>query len=163
MSTKLSEVAKSMGLHPSELLQCLSRLGAPFEACWPCVNDDWLLTVKEILSSEYAVISNQEGTAKERLSEEEDNQVSLCGEATLIVEKLWRKGCWGDNYVSPAYVRKMTGLSESQYKDAVKELQAREFIIIHKESGKAISLNTHSKGELDRILARLFKDDSIGK
>lgn len=163
MSIKLSDVAKSMGLHPSKLLQYLSRLGAPFETCWPCVDDDWLMTVKEILSYECIVVSNQEGTAQERLSGEEDNELPPSDEATLIVEKLWRKGCWGDKYVSPASVRKMTGLSESAYKDAVKELQARGFIIIHKESGKAISLSTHSKGELDKILARLLNDDSIGK
>lgn len=162
MSTKLSDAAKSMGLHPSKLLQRLSRLGAPFEACWPCLDGGWLMTLKEILSHEHARISDKELISQEDSSGEEEREL-LSDKAALIVEKLWRKGCWGDNYVSPASVRKMTGLSESDYKEAVKELQAREFIIMHRESGRSISLNTHCKGEVNRILAWLINGDSIGK
>lgn len=154
MSKNCSEESKALGVHPSMLLLRLGKLGAPFEACWPDIDDDWLLTIREIISGEEDNRYMDTKVKDEDKTRQESRVVmQISDNACKILEKLWRKSFWGDNYVSPASARKMTGLSEPEYKQATRELIEHKFIIVHKESGKAISLETHKKGEIDEIMA----------
>jgi len=158
MKTSLSDAARLIGLHPSSLIKTLKELGASFDACWPEIEEDWLITVRRIILQEVDGKPDQKIIEADSLLERKSSEIRMSGNACRIVEKLWRKSFWGDNYVSPESVRKMTGISETDYKKAVKELLERNLIIVHKESGKAISLNTHLKGEIDALVEGLIND-----
>lgn len=154
MKTPLHEAAKTIGVHPSELLMQLSVLGAPFNACWPAVDEEWFETVRHLVSHDF---SHQTTDATAELQTKESISEKFCetcisNNAIHVLEKLWRKKLWGDCYASPTSVSRMADLQMSDYKEAVKELDSQGFIMIYKEKHNAISLKPQMKAQIEKIM-----------
>jgi len=79
--------------------------------------------------------------------------VAISTDDELLLSILLRKLCIGGKYINPTTLRKISGLSKTQFKKSLKSLHNEGLIIIHhKPNGDIPSINPGKLKEIYSIL-----------
>ncbi len=150
MKQSAHEAARSLGLHPANLLLHLSSFGMEFGDVWPDVDTAWIETLKqsdwEKFGYDVPLVTNTNGSGPA----EEQEDLGVTDDAALIIEKLWRNERWGNAYVRLESIQRHTHLAPDRLKAAMVELVKLDLLEEH-GSGGPYSLNTGRRAEIDRI------------
>ena len=150
MKQSTHEAARTLDLHPANLLLHLSSLGMEFDDVWPDVDNAWIETLKQ---SDYARFGHDVPlvtSADDSGPAEEQEDLGVTDDAALVIEKLWRNEKWGKAYVSLESIQKHTHLAPSQLKAAVVDLVKLDLLQEH-GSGGPYSLNTGQRAKIEGI------------
>lgn len=147
MKQPTHEAARSLGLHPANLMLYLAKMGAPLNEVWPEIDDDWIEAVR---SEDWRRFGRKNPASTNAAITPEQLELPIDENAGLIIEKLWRNDKWGNAYVSVESIRKHTGLHGHQLDLAIKELTQKGFLIDQGSSGP-YSLNTGKRAEIELI------------
>ncbi len=150
---KTSDAAKSLGIHPLNLLLKLQPLVPSLEECWPMVDDGFIETLKHLdqktaFLGEHIERGPATGEHKEgggRLS-----QPQVSAGAAKVIEKLWRKSYWGKKEVSWDTLRSHYCQGITNLEGAVAEL-VRCGYLTRASGGHAYSLNQAYKAAIEDI------------
>lgn len=145
------EAAKSLGLHPANLMLYLIKMGFSFEDVWPEIEENWIEAVRSEDWQRFGrriPLSTNPAAIPERNNER--LELPIDQNAALIIEKLWRNDKWGNAYVSVESLHKHTHLQSHQLDLAIRELIKKGFLIDQGNSGP-YSLNTGKRAEIERI------------
>ena len=151
------EAARSLDLHPANLLLHLSTFGMEFDDIWPVVDISWIDTLRQ---SDYARFGHDVSIAASRgksVPAEEHVDLGVTDDMAIVIEKLWRKKKWGKLSVSFNSLRHLTQLSTPELESAVLELSKLDLLACHGRhgAGEPYSLNTGQSAEIDRIASRM--------
>ncbi|HLI61973.1 MAG TPA: hypothetical protein VKV05_01140 [Terriglobales bacterium] len=149
MKLLLSEAARSLGVHPLNLLLYLGELeGLQFDEIWPDVDESWIQCIKEIHHGEFELRQDLDHSRAAGACLSPD----LGDEAMVVIEKLWRHNKWGVARVSIEGMQNITHLGSNELKAAVEQL--RDAGLLLSPSEDTYSLNSAKKGEVEALVGR---------
>jgi hypothetical protein len=156
MKRPTHEAAKSLGLHPANLVLYLSCLGAPFEDCWPEVDEGWLETLRGTYWHLFEEKQKMHGAEQSPDLHGTAAKKEVSVSAMKVLDKLQRKKHWGTHTISwdTLHNHYCSGLHDLE--DAVNDLQKRELLL---GSGieDRLSLNPAKKREIDLLVEEFRK------
>lgn len=155
MKRPTHEAAKSLGIHPTNLVLYLTYLGAPFEDCWPSVDDGWIDTLRQT----YKILANK---SDQQLPHHHSPVLStsktkhdLSESALKILDKLHRKKDWGSHTVSWRTIHNDYCPKVPNLEDALEELQKLN-LVVGSSINDPLSLNPAMKKQIDELV-ELFR------
>jgi len=150
-STADASLSLSPDLHPVNLLLWLAEVGYEFDDVWPVIDESWIEAIRARDWNRFAQPQQRDANTVDVLAQsEEAPDLGVGYEAGLLVEKLWRKGKWGNVYVSTESIQKMTHLDSRKIEAAIQEL-LRKGLLIEQERSGAYSLDSGKQHEIERI------------
>jgi len=152
MQIPTHEFARSLNLHPGNLILYLVDTGCSLEDIWPSIDESWIETVR---SKDWARFGPKDSAAPAPPSApvQELPKLGVSENAGRLIEKLWRKKQWGGDYVSRTSLQHEAHLSSEDLEEAICELLDLNLLEDH---GSRYSLNTRKKGDIDRIANRVI-------
>ncbi len=151
MKKRTHLAAQELGIHPANLILYLSMLGAPFEDCWPEVDDGWLQTLRQT----YRDIFNIEAEKVSNLAEKDISSKAkswmFSKSALKILDKLHRKRHWGKHTISWRTLHNDYCPSVPDLKNAVQELQESN-LLLGSSVDDALSLNPSKTKEIEDLI-----------
>lgn len=148
MKKPLHEVAQLLHSHPATIIFTLASLGAPFEDCYPDVDESWIETLKEL---DWKHFGNNEIGNKILKTE---SLFNLSNTAKKILDKLERKKHYGKHSVSLDTIKNHYCQNQSDFDKAIEELIDIE--LIKEEVKGSIILNSSKNKEITQVL-NLFR------
>jgi hypothetical protein len=148
MKRRTTDAARSLKLHPFNLMLHLVEVDASFEEVWPEIDDDW---VEAVRGQDWHKFGSKT-TQAENLSEIKNKQQADLGvsmDAAKVIEKLWRQKKWGKDSVSMETLRHYCHQVHA-LKEVVEEIVQKELVLSPQSDGP-FSLNPKHKGDIDRI------------
>lgn len=150
MKLRTDEAARQLGMHPANLLLYLVELGAPLEEVWPDLEGDWLQAIRSKHWERFGQTADLQASGEGTGVETPHRTLGVSEDASLVIEKLWRKQKWGAVSVSVDSLKRLTHLSPERLGDAIKELCAKGLLTGDPGLGPW-SLNPGQKREVDAI------------
>jgi hypothetical protein len=151
MKKPTHRAAKELGIHPANLIFYLSTLSAPFEDCWPQIDDAWLQTLiqthRELFNP--ATIHLNKSAANNPILQTGRSPISES--ALKILDKLHRKRHWGKHTISWRTLHNDYCPSVPNLKDAVRELQ-ESHLLLGTSVDDPLSLNPSKTKEIDELV-----------
>jgi hypothetical protein len=151
MTTRTSEAARRLGIHPSHIFQHVAELGAEltFADVWPLIDEDWVETVSAF--GHRVVPPTAAPSAAAAAGAVRTPTHGLSDEAVRVLDKLSRHKKWGNVFVAFDALQNLTRLPKRDLEEAVAELRRRG-LLDHDGSGRGtISLNSGKRNEIETI------------
>jgi len=152
---KTSDAAKSLNIHPLNLLlrlQSLGGVGSP-EECWPVVDEGFIETVKHLdqkTSFPKEAVESQSLGGRQKESERPPPSPQVSASAAEVIENLWRKNYWGNKKVRWETMHNHFCRNIKNLKEAVDELVEKGYLTPVPD-GDAYSLDPGRKAEIEAI------------
>ena len=151
MKRSANQAARSLGLHPANLMLYLAEMGASFEDVWPEVDDCWIEAVKatdwhKFAGRKPALVPPPEGVPEAH----PPSELEVSSDAGLVLEKLWRHSKWGDVSIGREGIEKLTHTHAERLDGAIQELLKRDLLLSQGRFGP-YSLNPSKGSEVERI------------
>jgi hypothetical protein len=153
---KTSDAAKSLGIHPLNLvLKLQSLVGSP-EECWPVVEEGFIETL-EHLDQKTAFpklhVEPRPVSAEETETERQLAVPQVSASAAKVVEKFCRKNYWGKKRVGWETMHNHLCRNINNLKEVVDELVKKGYLTPVRD-GDAYSLNPGRTAEIEAIARR---------
>ena len=146
MKRPTHEAARSLGLHPANLLLHLSSVGADFANVWPELDDVW---IEEVRRHDWVRFGRPATNAAHPTSAGLPPR-NLSKSAERIIAKLVRKKSWGGNTVGLDTLKNHWCQAIPEFDRALEELLQAELLSTEGLRGP-YSLNQSRSGEIERI------------
>lgn len=159
MKKPINEVAKSLGLHPFNLMLYLADMDYPLEEIWPEIEETWIEGVRSKHWDRFGHLAGGAKAVSPPRSDDRQTEPGLSASAVQVLIKLSRKRHWGHNTVSfdtlrNHYCQHVTGIE-----DALQELQENGFVIAAGKSGP-FSLDPGQKGAIETMVQTFLSQQS---
>jgi hypothetical protein len=151
MKQQFHELAKSLDLHPFNLLIHFAEVNANFEEIWPDVDEKWADYIKAKCGKGFAKDSNSLTVNKDNEIDIDDQlDYHINEDEKIILQWLSSKGKWAGAYTHADALKKFTHLSPKDLGHALRSLQTKGLLIEH-GIGK-FSLNSKKKNDIEAII-----------
>ena len=151
MKMKTSEVAHSLGIHPSFLFQYLVGLAPEltFEDVWPEIDQNWVDTISAL--AHRGIMHKPEQASVTTKSASNAPTQAFSDDAFHVLDKLSRQGKWGNASVTLEALLNLTHISKRDLEDIVTELRRKGFLCYDRAGRGTISLNSAKRHEIETI------------
>jgi|ERR1035441_3210250 hypothetical protein len=151
MKKRTTDAARSLQLHPFNLMLHLVEINASFEDVWPEIDDDWVETVRGQDWSKFGNKAAQARGLSETTKNKHHTDLGVSKEAAKVIEKLYRQKKWGKEAVGMDTLRNHYCQQVHALKEVIEELVQKELVLSPQSDGP-YSLNPKSKGDIERIV-----------
>lgn len=149
---RTSEAARALGLHTLDFVARLHGMVGSWSECWPEVDDGYVETLRILLDRPRAKRVQDPGSPPAQPAARGDDPCphSIGDHAARLIEKMWRKGRWGDMRVShdTIHVHMMRDIDDSE--EVLDDLVRRGILMAEGRRG-SFALNPGRKTEIDAI------------
>ncbi len=149
MKRPTTEAARSLGLHPANLLLYLAGMGAEFGDVWPEVDDVW---IDELRRQNWDRFGRPAASSSGATPPPPPPPASLgvSEAAAKVIAKLNHKRFWGSHTVNHEVLRNVFCQSIEGFDDALEELLQKGLLRNEGRRGPYSLNESHSK-EIERI------------
>lgn len=149
MKIRTCDAAKGLAMHPAHFLFYVANLDASlvFSDVWPEIDEGWVDTV--------ALASGHRRPPSEHLPKPELASIAksaISKNAAHVLDKLSRRGKWGNVSVSLDALQNLTHISRHELEDVISELR-KASMLVHDGSGRgSISLDPARRKGIQLII-----------
>jgi hypothetical protein len=149
MKIKTHEAARSLKLHPFELMLYLAEMEVGIEDVWPEIDQDIIDTIR---AQDWTKFCKIDGGRSDRIQQiVPESKFKVSPSASQVILKLWRKGHWGVNAISIETLRAHHCQHVPNLDEALDELSRKGYLHSPQGNNGRHSLNPSRKAEIDRI------------
>lgn len=159
MKRPTHEAAKSLGIHPANLVLYLTYLGAPFQDCWPSVDDGWIETLRQTHKTLVNKTNQELPHQHSPLPSTAKTKYDLSKSALKILDKLHRKKDWGSHTVSWRTIHNDYCPKVPNLEDAVEEL-LRLNLLLGSSINDPLSLNPAMKKQIEEFVEQFRSEQA---